>query len=276
MVATVTLALYDHILTFRDEVEYIWGAHRWLNKLIFIVNRYIVEAALVGTAYVTVELRPHLSNNSCKMYLIPVVSAAMTCMAVSHVMITLRVDALWNYNKKITYTMLGGFVVTYSVAVAFFIVTIVDLRKAVFFFPSVNSCLVSHSPHLANGIWAAMVSFDVFVFGLVLINAVDRPYREASEVVLSLRKDGIIFFLAILVIRAFNLIFSLKTGRSETFLVVYLMWVTFSITICRLVLRIEATTGQTSRLTSVQVWRPDTENFELKVANRRSKDVCSW
>jgi hypothetical protein len=43
--------LYDHFLTFHDEVEYIWGGNNWLHKLIFIVNRYIVEATLVGTAY---------------------------------------------------------------------------------------------------------------------------------------------------------------------------------------------------------------------------------
>lgn len=51
IVVTVTLVLYDHFLTFRDEVEYIWGARKWLNKLLFLVNRYIVEATLVGTAY---------------------------------------------------------------------------------------------------------------------------------------------------------------------------------------------------------------------------------
>lgn len=39
------------------------------------------------------------------------------------------------------------------------------------------------------------VSFDVFVFGLVLANALNRPYRETSEVVSNLRKDGIVFFL---------------------------------------------------------------------------------
>jgi len=50
-VIAVTLVLYDHILTFHDEVEYIWGARKWSNKLIFLVNRYIVEAALIGTAY---------------------------------------------------------------------------------------------------------------------------------------------------------------------------------------------------------------------------------
>ena len=45
-------------------------------------------------------------------------------------MITLRVDALWDYNKTITYTMLGGFAVTYTLVVAFFIVAMVDLYGA--------------------------------------------------------------------------------------------------------------------------------------------------
>lgn len=42
-------------------------------------------------------------------------------------MITLRVDALWDYNKTITYMMLGGFVVTYSSVVAFFVLAMIDL-----------------------------------------------------------------------------------------------------------------------------------------------------
>ena len=45
-------------------------------------------------------------------------------------MITLRVDALWDSNKKITYMMLGGFSVTYSAAVAFFVLAIIELRSA--------------------------------------------------------------------------------------------------------------------------------------------------
>jgi len=44
-------------------------------------------------------------------------------------MITLRVGALWDHNKKITYTMLGGFFVTYSAAIICFIITIIDLRS---------------------------------------------------------------------------------------------------------------------------------------------------
>lgn len=44
-------------------------------------------------------------------------------------MITLRVDALWDSNKNITYMMLGGFAITYGAAVAFFIIAVIDLRS---------------------------------------------------------------------------------------------------------------------------------------------------
>lgn len=271
MVVTVTLVLYDHVVTFRDEVEFIWAARKWLNKLIFVVNRYIVEATLVGTTYVMLELRPNLSDRVCKISLIPVVSSAIICTAVSHVMITLQVDAMWDFNKTITRAMLAGFAATYTAVLAFFIIAMVDLYSAVYFFAPVNTCLVSHSPRFANGIWISMVAFDVFVFGLVLMNAVNRPYRETSEVVSNLNKDGVVFFTVILVIRAFNMIFSLKTGSSETFLVVYFMWAIFAIAVCRLILRIESVKHQSGPYSQgVQVWRPSTEGFELKVASEYS------
>ena len=79
-----------------------------------------------------------------------VVSSAIICTTVSHgapsdplvtskvpsdsrtylVMITLRVDGLWDHNRTITYSMLGGFVVTYGAVAAFFTVTTVDLHSA--------------------------------------------------------------------------------------------------------------------------------------------------
>jgi hypothetical protein len=46
------------------------------------------------------------------------------------VTITLRVDALWEFNKTITHMVVGAFAITYSIAVAFFIVALIDLRSA--------------------------------------------------------------------------------------------------------------------------------------------------
>ena len=37
------------------------------------------------------------------------------------------------------------------------------------------------------------ITFDVFVMVMLLANAVNRPYRESSEILENLRKDGIKF-----------------------------------------------------------------------------------
>ena len=45
------------------------------------------------------------------------------------------------------------------------------------------------------------------------------------------------------------------------------MWAIIAISICRLILRIEATEVRMIRLNSSEVWEPDTEHFELKTTN---------
>ena len=51
--AAVGLAvlLYDHILTFADEIELIWPAPATYAKYMFLLNRYIVLGTLLAVAY---------------------------------------------------------------------------------------------------------------------------------------------------------------------------------------------------------------------------------
>ena len=43
--------LYDHLLTFGDEVQYIWSAPATYAKYIFLLNRYTVLGILIAVAY---------------------------------------------------------------------------------------------------------------------------------------------------------------------------------------------------------------------------------
>ncbi len=44
--------IYDHALSFGDELQYIWKRGRWdFLKFIFIWNRYVAEAGLIFGAY---------------------------------------------------------------------------------------------------------------------------------------------------------------------------------------------------------------------------------
>lgn len=54
-VAGLVTLLYDHFLTFDDEVKLIWKAKMSLPKLLFLFNRYVVPTMMVmktnGTSY---------------------------------------------------------------------------------------------------------------------------------------------------------------------------------------------------------------------------------
>ena len=43
--------LYDHVLTFGDEVQYVWSAPATYAKYIFLLNRYFVLGTLLAVAY---------------------------------------------------------------------------------------------------------------------------------------------------------------------------------------------------------------------------------
>lgn len=43
--------LYDHVLTFVDEVKLIWAAPVSFPKYAFLFNRYLVLACMLGVAY---------------------------------------------------------------------------------------------------------------------------------------------------------------------------------------------------------------------------------
>ncbi|KAK0457433.1 cytochrome P450 [Desarmillaria tabescens] len=57
-VAAMVLMLWDHCLTFGEEVATMWGPpnERTLTKVIYILNRYFTEAVLIYRLYVTTKL----------------------------------------------------------------------------------------------------------------------------------------------------------------------------------------------------------------------------
>lgn len=54
--------LYDHALTFSDEVELVWKAKPSFAKHLFLFNRYLVAGCLIAVAYCAYS--PHRSSQS--------------------------------------------------------------------------------------------------------------------------------------------------------------------------------------------------------------------
>ena len=45
------ILLWDHLLTFHDEVRLIWRAQLTIPKVLFLFNRYVVPASLIVLIY---------------------------------------------------------------------------------------------------------------------------------------------------------------------------------------------------------------------------------
>ncbi|OJA16639.1 hypothetical protein AZE42_04038 [Rhizopogon vesiculosus] len=52
-VAGLVVLLWDHLLTFNDEVRLIWRAPLSIPKLLFLFNRYAVPISLIALTYAT-------------------------------------------------------------------------------------------------------------------------------------------------------------------------------------------------------------------------------
>lgn len=49
--SALTAMVWDHILTFRREVKYIWRAQWTVSKALFIFNRYVTATIIAGNAW---------------------------------------------------------------------------------------------------------------------------------------------------------------------------------------------------------------------------------
>jgi nitrate/nitrite transporter NarK len=58
-----------------------------------------------------------------------------------------------------------------------------------------RTCVIPRKPSSLIGVWASMVAFDVYAFVLTLWNAAERPRPVRVELVQTLKRDGIAFFV---------------------------------------------------------------------------------
>ncbi|KAG1908055.1 uncharacterized protein F5891DRAFT_998596 [Suillus fuscotomentosus] len=94
-----TVLIYDYLLTFHDEIRYIWNAPWTIVKVMFLINRY---ANLVGQTAIRLEEAGFLAHDSelfCHRFAISI-----------HLLVLIRAWAIWGTRKSIIKIMVGSYV----------------------------------------------------------------------------------------------------------------------------------------------------------------------
>ncbi|KAF8258822.1 hypothetical protein EI94DRAFT_1669407 [Lactarius quietus] len=236
----LSVLLYDLLLTFGDEVQYIWRRPVTNIKVLYLILRYGVAIAQAIYFQAISGLTSHVTHSVCVGSLIVLaVVGSMTLILANYIML-IRVYTLWDHRKWMLRTLYIGYSISVCSTIAFVATSIVQLAPHVIHDPYIfHMCLITERTPYWIGIWLSQALFDVFLFVLTLYNAASRPRRANVKIITDLRRDGCVFYLGLFVGRFLNVALSIPTDKQYYPIAVSFVLSLSTVTVTRLVLRVE-------------------------------------
>jgi len=208
IVASFSLLIYDFLMTFPAEVDFIWTSSWNVAKLLFFATRYLaIVDTSVGVLYI---LHPSFSPSICdKLYL--TISIMYTIgLLVAEAILSLRTFAIWKGTRPI-----GVLLIIMNIALLISAVCLLSptLRKNTFAQPvpplsDIIPC-DDTSPRHGTVVLLVLLTVQEFIIAVLTLwkalshwrGGMGNPIRR---VVLH---DGILFFIVLLVMSTINMAF---------------------------------------------------------------------
>ncbi|KAJ3555506.1 hypothetical protein NM688_g2537 [Phlebia brevispora] len=277
--ACFTLAMWDHTLTFSDELTYIWRAKFNLTTLSFILNRYSTHFGLgflvwfVSPKHFYTFSRIEKLNDidSCTRYLVLAAVLVLGSHAITNVAIALRVYNLWERSKYPTIVIWGGLATVYTLVTIFSILT-VQFIHANAFNEQLKICFLTRTNWSIIAALIALFVSDIFMLIMMIFNVLAQPYRHNSDVLNRFRRDGVIGFALLTVLRLLGIGLTVSLPPAAMFIPHVIQWAVNSICLSRLILRTEKLKIEIAR-GRVGLYRDD---HELIVATDTNRLKSEW
>jgi len=191
-VASFTVLVWDHMLTFSDEVEYVWKGAKGRAAYLFLVNRYLIPLSFIVNLWA--YFRTDWSQRSCHHFVRYEGSMTMIGISIVFLMMMLRIRALYPQNFSIQ-------AVVFAIFIAFVSVNAYVLTHAAPVdhpaWPLVDSCtgIIDLGRALASSTaWLPLV-FDTTVMFLTMYRTA-RSFKSGtkSDMVHVLFNEGLLYY----------------------------------------------------------------------------------
>ncbi|KAH8985668.1 hypothetical protein EDB92DRAFT_1881631 [Lactarius akahatsu] len=236
-----SVLVYDFLLTFGDEVRYIWRRPVTNIKVLYLFLRYgVTVAQVVYFQAISGLTTSHISHSFCVGSLIVLALVGSMSLILANYIMIIRVYTLWDHRKWMLRTLYIGYSLSVCSTIAFVATSIVQLAPHVVHDPFIfHMCLITGRSPYWIGIWLSQALFDVFLFVLTITNAASRPRRANVKIITDLRRDGLVFYLGLFVGRFLNVALSIPTDRQYYLIAVSFVLSLSTVMVTRLVLRVE-------------------------------------
>ncbi|KAH7921191.1 hypothetical protein BV22DRAFT_747719 [Leucogyrophana mollusca] len=203
-VAGYTILVWDYILTFADEVRYIWMAPWTLSKALFLVNRY---GNLASQTFLHIEETGFLSHGSqkwCHRFNVYATIYLFVATESIHILVLLRAWAIWGCTPRVAAWLISIYAI-YSLLVLAMTVygTTTSTFQTFQYLEDIGVCVAYMPPYLwtlffpSNPLYSFALDTSVFAITMRSLRKHSRACRHLypSQLLQQLFKDAITFFL---------------------------------------------------------------------------------
>ncbi|KAH9024816.1 hypothetical protein EDB85DRAFT_2150229 [Lactarius pseudohatsudake] len=200
-VASFTILVWDHIITFPDEVELIWKGGKGHVVYLFFLNRYLIPLSFVVNLWAYFSLEGTLGSQSCSHFVRFEGSMTMIGISVVALMLFLRIRALYaDHAGKLviqaiiisillTFVGVNSWLLTHGIPVPHYLATsctmIVD--------PDVPAWIASSTAWLPLLYDTVVVSLTLYRTGGALYSA----SKSTGEIFRVMLREGLLYYSAI-------------------------------------------------------------------------------
>ncbi|KAG9032542.1 hypothetical protein FRB95_001378 [Tulasnella sp. JGI-2019a] len=175
------ILIYDHLITFSDEVRFIWKRPKNLVSWIFLVNRYFTPAMLVLDLYDKLGFATHL---------------------------TLSLSSLGHRRRQPSRTISGcNSCIAYLITTLGISLTAVIQDRGTFYpHPIVHSCVGDLGSYVWT-VWISPLVLEAVLFSMTVAKMVrNQQWIITVPLAYILYRDGLIYFVIIALCSVFNLV----------------------------------------------------------------------
>jgi len=194
------MLVYDHFLTFSQEVERIWKQRISVASFLFLFNRYgtPIQFIILLDAFHD----PHWTKKVCNKFVIFEGAATVTLMSVGQLIMILRVFAVYERNRYIF-----AFLITLWFLQV--VISAVGLHTgfAVPLPTGLTGCILTGKSALFPSLWIAPLITDSAIFFLTIYRTkryLRFYHKSASPTITVLIRDGALYFLLIFLANLMN------------------------------------------------------------------------
>jgi hypothetical protein len=199
--AASVIVIWDHAITFSDEIDLIWKSSWTLGKILFLLNRYYSLAAVLFNNYAI--LSANVDDSFCLTFFRWQGWTGLISCFLAEAILQMRLYALYSLNKKILAIMLTCWVGCLAASSYIMYTVLARVGATAIYIPGGLFCVPSGVSTHFYTFWIPMLTFESLLCTLALIRgfqtyrAKGSLFHSSRQLVGILIRDSVLYFLVI-------------------------------------------------------------------------------